>query len=87
MIFQWIQMLLVLLFETQEGPKYDLRRKPTKETYKYKVNLWVQRNFYIICIAIIILLFVAFVGFCFMIVGVSGVESGTYYNHFQEVVR
>lgn len=77
--------LIVLLFGTK-GPIYDLRKKPTKEDYIRNFNCWVQRNFGIIVFLTMIALLVIFVIVCYMLVGVSAVESGVYHNHFMDVI-
>ena len=77
--------LSVLLFGTK-GPVYDLRKKPTKEDHIRNINCWIQRNFGIIAFATIIVLLAIFVIVCYMVVGVSAVESGTYHNHFMDVI-
>ena len=58
-----------------------LSKKPTKEDYIRNLNLWCQRNFYIICISAIVFLLIIFVAVCFAVVGVSATESGGYYYH------
>lgn len=63
-----------------------LQKKPTREDYRKEINYFITRNFGIIAIIAIIFLLVVFVMVCFTVVGASGVESGNYYNHFQEVI-
>ena len=53
-----------------------LSKKPTRDDYRRALNCWVQRNFGIVALATIISLLIAFVIVCYMIVGVSAVESG-----------
>ena len=66
--------------------KHDLRKKPTREDLLRGINCWIQRNFYIICLAAIVFLLITFVMVCYMLVGVSATESGTYYNGLKGVV-
>ena len=56
------------------------------EDYLKKFNCWIQRNFYIICLAAIVFLLIIFVIVCYMLVGVSATESGTYYNGLKGVI-
>lgn len=63
-----------------------LHKKPTKEDYQRDLNLWVTRNFGLVALATIIFLLIFFIIICYMIIGVSAVESGTYYNHLQGVI-
>lgn len=73
--------LLILLLGNRNNDYDILSRKPLKEDYYREFNYWIQRNFYTIALAAIIFLLIMFVIVCFSIVGVSAVESGTYYNH------
>lgn len=66
--------------------KHDLRKKPTHRDLHKEVNCWIHRNFYIICLAAIVFLLITFVIVCFMIIGVSATESGTYYNGLKGVI-
>lgn len=63
-----------------------LHKKPTREDYRRDVNYFVTRNFGLISVLAVIFLLIMFVFVCFMIVGVSAVESGNYYYHFAEVI-
>jgi len=86
MIRELIQVLLILLFgNNSQQPKYDLRKAP-KRSMKDAVSSFVQRNFYIICLALIPILLIAFVLVCFAICGVSATESGAVYNGFGKVI-
>ena len=78
--------LFVLLFGAKNAPVYDLHKKPTREDFRRNFNCWVQRNFGIIAFATIIVLLLVFVLVCYMLVGVSAVESGTYHNHLMDVI-
>lgn len=66
--------------------KHSLHKKPTKEDVQRSINCWIERNFYIICLAAIVFLLISFVIVCYAIVGVSATESGTYYNHIRGVI-
>ena len=81
-----IQILIISLFGAGKGPTHDLRKKPTKEDHMRTLNCFIQRYFYIFVAIFIMLLFITFVCVCFASVGASGVESGNYYNHIQEVI-
>ncbi len=85
-----LQFLLVglqfLLVGNQDVPKYDLRKKPTSDDAMKGLNEFLQRNFYIICVLAIIFLLIMFVICCYMIVGMSAVESGVTYNHIGDII-
>ena len=66
--------------------KYDLRKKPTSDDAMKGLNEFLQRNFYIICVLAIIFLLIMFVICCYMIVGMSAVESGVTYNHIGDII-
>jgi len=78
------RLLFLLGFTNNSEPIVDLRKKPSKN-FNERINNWIQMNFPIIALATIILIFIIFVWICFQI-GVSAVESGTYYNHISEVI-
>ena len=80
-----LSLLWILLVGTPQ-PKHSLYKQPTREDFSRNLNCWIQRNFYIIALAAILTLLVSFVIFMFWLCGVSAVESGNYYNHFQEVI-
>lgn len=80
-----ITSLINLLVGTPTA-KHDLRKKPTKEDHFRTLNCWIQRNFYIIALAAIIILLILFVVVCFAIVGVSATESGVQYNQFNNII-
>ena len=67
--------LINLLLGNPTG-KVRLNKKPTRDDYIRNLNCWIERHFYIICLAAITLLLIGFVMVCFAIVGVSSVESG-----------
>lgn len=70
---------------TNVAPVYDLHKKE-KPGMKEKINSFVERNFGIIALITLIVMLFLFIAVCFFICGVSAVESGTVYNHFQEVI-
>ena len=51
-----------------------------------KINIWIERNFYIISLAAILILLFVFIWVCFTFIGGSAVESGNVYNHFNDVI-
>lgn len=76
-MFDFIILTLLGLFGfNPDEPVHDLRRKPTREDYHRKLNLWVTMNFYIVCLALLGL----FIIFCFLFCGFSAVESGVMRN-------
>ena len=84
--YSFLSLLWVLLVGTPNQPKHDLRKQPKKEDINRKINLWIERNFGLIALATIVFLLILFVLMCFWLVGVSAVESGIQYNHFEEVI-
>ena len=90
MIRQLIQMLIVLLFGVNNGPKHDLRKKPTIDDNKKRVRNYLKNYFnrykWIFISIGIVLAFIVFVLVCFIMIGTSAVESGNMYNHFQDVI-
>lgn len=86
-IMYFISLIYLLIFgNTTNKPVYDLRKKPTREDHYRDFNLWIQRNFYFICLATILVCLVVFIISCYLLVGVSAVESGTVYNHMEDLV-
>ena len=81
-----LSLLSILLNGTDNVPKHDLRKKPTSDDAIKSLNDFLQRNFYIICVASIIFLLIVFVIVCYMVVGVSAVESGTVYNNMEAII-
>lgn len=86
-ITYFLSLLYLLIFgdTTTNKPVYDLRKKPTREDNLRSFNCWIARNFYIICLATIVILLIVFIIVCFSIVGASTLESGTYYNHIGDL--
>ena len=66
------------------NPKYSNEQKHHQTMIR--LNHFCHRNFYIICVAAIVILLLVFILFCFWIVGVSAVESGTVYNHMGAII-
>ena len=81
-----LRLLQVLLFGTQPVPKHDLRKRKTSDDAIMSLNMFLQKNFYIICVLAILFLLIVFVIVCYALVGVSAVESGTIYNHIGDVI-
>lgn len=63
-----------------------MSNKEKRIYYKVKINLWIERNFGFIALAAIFILLILFVVMCFWLVGLSGTESGTIYNHIGDVI-
>ena len=80
-MLEFLMMLFVMLFGVNNKPKNDLRKKQSS-----KFNSFIQRNFFIIAFIVILLCFICFIITCFAVVGASGVESGNYYYHLQDVI-
>jgi len=76
----FLRLLQVLILGNRNVPKHDLRKKPTSDDAIKSLNEFLQRNFYIICVASIIFLLIVFVIVCYALVGVSAVESGAMRN-------
>jgi len=57
-----------------------LQKKRTRDDYMRDVNSWVIKNFGVVALATIITLLIAFIIVCYIVVGVSAVESGTMRN-------
>ena len=82
-----LKSIFILLFGTSRNvPKHDLRKKPTSDDAIMSLNMFLQKNFYIICVLAIIFLIIVFVIICYMLVGVSAVESGAVYNHMEAII-
>jgi len=85
-IISTLSLLWILLVGTQTTDKVRLEKKPTKEDHLRNFNCWIQRNFYIIALAAILICLFVFILVCFVVVGVSTVESGTVYNHLNDII-
>ena len=86
-IFQVIQMLILLIVGTKTAqPVNDLHKKPTREDHLKKWNCIFQKYYYLFIALFLLGIFIVFVAVCIAFVGASGVESGVYYNHLQEVI-
>lgn len=77
----FITAILSLLLGTKTSAKHSLHKQPTKDDFRRNLNCWIQRNFYIIALVILISVFVTFFIVC-MVYGISATESGHYYNQF-----
>ena len=85
MIQKILTSLLILItgiFGTSNNP-VRLQKKPT---IKIRINCWIERNFGIIALIIMSFALISFVIVCYLVVGVSAVESGNYYNHLGGVI-
>ena len=80
-----ILILITGIFGTSNNP-VRLQKKPTMKDRKEKFNCWIQRNFGIIALIIMLFALISFVIVCYLVVGVSAVESGNYYNHLGGVI-
>ena len=72
--------LQILLFGDANKPVHDLHKEETREDKWRNLNCFIQRNFYIIALAFILLSFLVFVAVCFYICGISATESGMMRN-------
>ena len=86
MIRQILQMLIILLIGTNNGPVNDLRKKPTREDHLKSMNCIFQKYFYLWIALFMTGVFIVFVLVCVTFVGASGVESGAYYYHLDKVI-
>ena len=77
--------LITGIFGTSNNP-VRLQKKPTMKDRKEKFNCWIERNFGIIALIIMLFALISFVIVCYLVVGVSAVESGNYYNHLGGVI-
>jgi uncharacterized membrane protein len=78
--------LINLILGNPTTSKVRLAKKPTRDDHIRSLNCWIERNFYLIVLACMIFLLIAFVLVCFAIVGVSAVESGVPYNHIGDII-
>ena len=75
-----LRYLLVSLFaEPTQNEPVRLQKQPTKEDYQKELNLWVQKNFYLIVLATFILIWICLTVIFFTVFN-STVETGNYYN-------
>ncbi len=79
-------ILLTSLGFKNNRPKHDLRKPATREDHVRSIECFIQRHFYILMMLFLAVLLITFVIVCYMIVGVSAVESGTVYNHLGDVI-
>ena len=90
-IISTLSLLWVLLAgtPTPEKSKVLNKKMTSKEKrvyYKVKLTLWMERNFVFIALVIMLVLLFAFCIFMFWLCGVSAVESGTVYNHMNDII-
>ena len=80
-----IQQLLILLFGLLFGtrPTNDLHKKVG---LKEQIEAYLIRYAHIIVPILFLMMIILFVILCYALVGVSAVESGVQYNHFQDVI-
>ena len=81
-----LRLLQVLILGNRNVPKHDLRKRNTSDDAMKGLNEFLQKNFYIICVLAILFLLIVFVICCYMVVGVSAVESGTVYNNMEAII-
>lgn len=79
-----IYYILINLFSNPNTrQQVRLNKQLTKEDFKIKLLSFIEKNFYLIVLALVII----FALTCFLIIGTSStVESGTTYNHLQGVI-
>ena len=75
-----ITTILSLLLGTNTSAKHSLYKEPTRDDFRKEFNYWYARNFNFIALAVLAIVFVAFILFCFIICGVSATESGMMRN-------
>ena len=75
---------IVNLFNNpQTNEQVRLNKQLTKEDFDNEILIFIERNFYLIVLAALIISTIT----CFLIIGTSStVESGVYYNHLQGVI-
>jgi hypothetical protein len=81
-----LRLLQVLILGNRNVPKHDLRKRNTSDDAMKGLNEFLQKNFYIICVLAILFLLIVFVICCYMVVGVSAVDSGITYNHIGDMI-
>ena len=79
-------LLTLLVGESTDSKSTVLNKKATREDQTRKINLWIERNFYIICLAFLVILMITFIFVCFAICGISATDSGQYYNQLGGVI-
>lgn len=90
-ILSTLSLLWILLAGTPTNPKSTvlnkkLSNKEKRVYYKKQSNLWIGENFNFIALAAILILVLFVIVFAFWMYGISAVESGTMYNHLQDVI-
>ena len=81
-----LRLLQVLILGNKNIPKHDLRKRKTSDDAMKSLNMFLQKNFYIICVLAILFLLIVFVIVCYLLVGVSAVESGAVYNNMEAII-
>ena len=78
---------LVNLFTepVNEPVRLEKQEEPVSMFLKEKLNQWVERNFYLIALAVMLIALLTVILVCFIWVG-SSVESGNYYYHIKGVI-
>jgi len=79
-------LLTLLIGNSQDSKSTILNKKPTHEDNVKSINQWIERNFYIICLAFLVILMIVFIFVCFAICGISATDSGQYYNQLGGVI-
>lgn len=79
-----IYYILINLFSNPNtNEQVRLNKQLTKEDFKIELLIFIEKNFYLIALAALIIFTIT----CFLIIGTSStVESGTTYNHLQGVI-
>ena len=86
-IFQFIQMLIVLLVGARTvQPVHDLRKKPTREDHLKKLNCTLKKYSYIFLGLFFLGLFIVVVIVAIISIGPSAVDSGLVYNHMDKII-
>lgn len=84
MTFKYI---LGLLFTGEKANEpVRLNKKQNKTDLMEFANGFVERNFYIIALLIMVLALITFVALCFAIMGIGATESGMTYNGMHKVI-
>lgn len=80
----YLQLLLLSIFSMFNNDTPVRLNKPL--TLSEKINIWTEKNFYLLCFIAIVGCLIIFCIVCFIVVGASAVESGNMYNHIQDVI-
>ena len=90
-IISTLSLLWILLAGTPTDNKSTIlnrkmSNKQKRMQQKVRFNLWIGRNFNFIALAAILILVLSVIVFMFWAHGVSAVESGTMYNHMNDII-